>query len=107
MSNISNHARKRIRKRVGLPKKSVDKFVSEAMKNGVHYKNNTGKIKGYLDKAGRIHCSTSAGKSINLDEYRGYVFIVDSGTSMTVWLIPGEYRNTIKKNTNCRVIVSQ
>lgn len=81
--DISKHAEKRIRKRIGIPRKAVGKFVDEAMKNGVPLKDFKGRIKKFYEYTMiKYH---SGNESFF---YREFLFIAHNGTLVTVYPIP-------------------
>lgn len=51
--HVSKHAERRIRSRVGIPKRSVSKEVERAFYNGVTYSQSRGQLRKYFTKIWR------------------------------------------------------
>jgi len=81
--NISKHAEKRIRKRIGLPRKAVEKFVAEAVENGTPLKEFKGRVKKFYD-----YTSINYQSGNQSFFYREYLFIAHNGDLVTVYPIP-------------------
>ncbi len=83
----SKHAIKAIKKRLGLPKRSVVKRLEEAVIHGLHHKGLKGRLKRYVDylwfkyeKAGTIII------------HNNFVFIGNNGVLITMYGLPHNLR---------------
>jgi len=82
---ISKHAEKRIRKRLGIPRKAVPRFIEEAQSKGTPLKDFKGRVKRFYDA---ISITYKAGNQTF--SYRDYVFIVQDSMLVTVYPIPNQ-----------------
>jgi hypothetical protein len=88
MSKASNHASKRIRQRLGLPKKAVEKLVKEALEQGLRREDTTAQLRKYIDS--KIIPNGGIGIVYN---QRLFIFNSTEDTLITVWTLP----NTLKE----------
>lgn len=85
---VTKHAEKRIRKRLGVPRSAVDKIVELAWNIGLKHSDIKGSLKRYLDSVYFKECSVN-----NIRVYRDFLFLFSSNRLVTVFLLPGKYRN--------------
>jgi len=95
MQTITRLADKRMRERLGIPRKAFEKNASTALEKGVSHKECTGRLKKYVD---HLFLSHNRGSDIRL--YCGYVYIFTRNNLVTVMPLPNMYNNTVKKITN-------
>ena len=82
---VSNHAEKRIRERVGLKKKCVDKNAEKALEKGLKHSDVRGRLKKYMDK---IYLS---GRNVNNARiYHHFVYLFHDNLLITVVPLPRE-----------------
>lgn len=95
-SNVTTHAGKRIRERIGVNKKSVQAISDRALQRGLSHSELTGKLKRYIDKLylkGRI--------ANNIKVYAEKVYLFKNTTLITVISLPtGLKRLAIKLSKN-------
>ena len=92
---ISNHARQRINKRCGLPKKTVERNAKKALAAGISHNESTGRLKKYFDYLYLSHGEYGCGK---IRIYNDYVYLFNNSDSLiTVFQLPNEYRDAINK----------
>ena len=89
---ITAHGGKRVRKRVGIKKKSVTKNSDTAFSQGVAHTDSTGRLKKYFD-----YLYLSHGIANNIRMHGGYVYLFSGSTLITVFPIPNAYRDAVIK----------
>lgn len=90
MTNLTKHGEKRLRKRGGIPKRIAPRLAEEALLNGKRQKDFKGAFRGYLDKKGM-----ESGKTPIV--YRGQIYFFVDTTLITMFPIPGKYREAALK----------
>jgi hypothetical protein len=90
--DITQHAKERIRERVGIPKRSVDKNAEQALTYGVTHKEATGRLKKYFE-----YLFLSHGIGANIRLYANNVYIFTREKLITVLPLPNAHRNAVKK----------
>jgi hypothetical protein len=80
---VSKHAEKRIRKRLGIPRKAIAKFIDEAETRGTPLNQFKGRVKKFYDAISIRH---SAGNKTF--SYRDYLFIMQDDILITVYEVP-------------------
>lgn len=89
---ISNHAKKRVKERCGLPKKAVEKLAKKALLEGVSHKESSGRLEKYITYL--FHYNQSAN---NIKIYHEKVFIFAGETLITVLHLPNEHKKAVNK----------
>lgn len=89
---ITAHGGKRVRERVGIPKRAVAKLAARAMVDGATHSQFTGSMKRYLDAIYMDHGSTNNMRILN-----GYLFLFADERLVTCWLLPERFRRTKPK----------
>ena len=84
---VTRHADKRIRKRVGLPKSAVQANARKALRYGITHAETTGGLRRYLDYLWHQHETAN-----NMRIYCGNVYIFCDETLVTVWPLPEKFR---------------
>ena len=88
---ISIHASKRIRERMGINKKAVTRLVENAEKNGLYHKDAKGKLKKWMDKEylkyNNVH---------KLFIFNNMLFLVTHNILITVFSVPNNLLKYIK-----------
>ncbi|AXQ68598.1 hypothetical protein HOU00_gp059 [Caulobacter phage CcrPW] len=87
--HVSEHADFRVRKRMGIPRKAVDRMVTKALADGASHSAFSGSMKRYLD-----HVYLKEGRANNMKVHAGYLFLFAGSTLITCWPLPPKYRNT-------------
>lgn len=86
--HVTDHAELRVRKRMGLPRKAVEKMAQTALERGVRHHQYAGSFRRYLD--GVFLKERTAN---NMRVHANYLFLFDEGDLITCWAIPAEFRN--------------
>ncbi len=90
---VTDHASLRMRKRCGIPKKSVHRIAQSALDEGITHKECTGGLKRYIDGVFLEHHN---GGKIRI--YHNYVYIFTlTDTLITVLELPHKFRNVVNK----------
>jgi len=83
------HGKKRIRKRIGIKKKAVDRMRDAAFSKGVTHAQAKGRLSRYFDKLFLEHETCN-----NIRMYANYVWIFAGETLITVYPIPTNLKNS-------------
>ena len=84
---VSNHGADRIRERVGLPKKAVDKNVERAFEKGLKHGELSGGLRRFIDALYLEHRMAN-----NIRIYCGMVYLFCGNVLVTVVPLPQKYR---------------
>lgn len=88
--NVSRHAAKRTKERVGLSKKIADKNAQKALDEGITHAETKGSLKRYLDSIYFTNRSIN-----NIRVYQHSVYLFAGPTLVTILSLPQKYRNTV------------
>jgi hypothetical protein len=80
---VSDHADQRIRKRMGVKRKAVQKIAEKAYKNGLNFSDTNGRLKDYL-----AYLYATRSKSEIYKVWNQMIFIYDHGVLITVKPVP-------------------
>lgn len=86
---ITNHAKQRVKERIGLKKKQSNSIAEKALKYGICHKESKGRLKRYFNKLFASHRNVN-----NIRIYNEKVFIFNNNILITVMDLP----NHLKKN---------
>lgn len=89
---ITDHAQKRIRKRMGANKKTVSKLSDLAFKNGITHSETTGSLRRYCDRLYLSHRIPN-----NMRVYNQRVFLFKDNILITVVNLPQKYNRAEQK----------
>lgn len=92
MTVVTNHGKKRMRERVGLPKKAVLSGADRALKNGLDRTELSGSLRRYVDS---LYWQTEI-KGKNLKIYGNMIYIFDRMVLITTFAIPRKYLKTVE-----------
>lgn len=87
-ANVTHHAHKRIRERVGLPKCAAQKTAQRALTDGVRREDTHGSLRRYLDA---LYHYNEQCDSIRVWAEKVYIFA--GHTLVTVLDLPQRYKN--------------
>lgn len=87
MVAVTKHGAQRVRERLGLPKKTVERLAARALEEGAPHNAFAGGIKRYLDKVFLDHHNAT-----NMRVLNGYLFLFNDQTLITCWALPPKYR---------------
>lgn len=89
---ITKHAKKRMKQRCGVNKKSMDRIAEIAYENGLKHGELTGNLKKYVDG---LYLKHKAGNQIRL--YGDKVYIFHDKRLITVFQIPNNLMKEVTK----------
>jgi len=86
-SEVTRHANKRIRQRIGIPKGAVERNADKALRSGVPRTEYGGQLRRYLDSLYfRYGCAAD-----NIMTYNDHVYVFNGGILITVLHLPSRY----------------
>lgn len=85
---ITTHADERVRKRLGLPRKAVEKQAAAALARGATHADYSGSFRRYLDKV-----FLSERNASNMRVHAGHLYLFNGDTLITCWPIPPKFRS--------------
>lgn len=85
---ITKHGGQRVRERLGVPKRAVERMAAAALKEGAQHSDFAGSMRRYLDAV-----FFDYGTATNMRVYNQHLFIFNGETLITAWAIPAKYRN--------------
>jgi len=97
MTEVTEHGKFRVRKRVGIKKSVVNKLVSNAFNNGICHSNAIGSLKKYFY---RLYKSNTSANNIRM--FNHYVWIFSNDILITVFPLPNKFKNVCDKLNNER-----
>lgn len=96
---VSRHGEKRLRQRVGLPKKAVERNAQKALVDGIDHRNAPGDLRRYLAALYNRY----DGNGNNIKVYNDKVYIFHDTVLITVLNLPPPYRKAaMGKQKNSR-----
>lgn len=93
MTVVTNHGKKRIKERVGLPLKAVQANAERALKEGLDRQELSGSIRRYVDCL--YHQGEFKGKTIKI--YGNMVYIFKKMVLITAFILPTKYTKIAEK----------
>lgn len=90
---VTEHAKGRMKERMGLPKKSLDKVAQKAIERGITHAQATGQLKKYMDGVFLSHNNASEMRIYN---QKMFVFTSDF-TLITVFKVPTSLLPAVNK----------
>lgn len=78
---VTKHALKRIKSRIGLNKKTIEKYATEAYVSGIPQSQTHGNLNRYLYKINTL--------KRNVKMYNHFIFFFDKNVLITVYPLPG------------------
>ena len=95
MANVTHHANKRMRERVGIPKRAIDRYAENALDNGLTHADCKGSLKRYIDS---LYFRNHDANNIRI--YNGNVYIFHDDVLITVLKLPKKYRKVERSIAN-------
>lgn len=96
MVAVTTHAKRRLKERCGINKKSALKMAERAFTKGIAFENASTELKKYISRVYLCH-----GKMCNnIRIYGNMVYIFDNRTLITVYPIPGYIKNEMDDMAN-------
>lgn len=87
--DYSSHGAERIRGRLGLPAKAVERQVGNALARGMKREKFKGPLRQYLDKLWRKGLAMQS--ATNIVVYQDNVFLFAGSVLVTAWPLPGRF----------------
>lgn len=94
-SHVSTHAHERVRGRLGLPAKAVERTVQNALIRGQKRTQFTGSLRRYLDLL--WHRGIERAAATDIIVYGDIVYLFKGATLVTTWPLPSKYHKIIHK----------
>lgn len=92
MAVVTNHGKKRVRERNGLPKKAVLASVDRALKKGLKREELSGSLRRYADS---LYWQGEF-KGKNIIVYGNMIYIFDRMVLITTFAVPRKYLKTVE-----------
>lgn len=89
--NVTRHADRRIRQRVGLPRKAVEKNAQAALEHGIRHADTSGSLHRYI---AALYWQNESANNTRI--YNEQVYIFHDETLITVYPLPAKYRSTVR-----------
>ena len=101
---VTHHAKKRLKQRMGINKKSYDKISKRALEEGLKHSETSGLLRKYLNKIFLSHDR----KAGNLRVYHQKIFVFTSDNILvTILQLPSQLFKIEKKDLEVRTKKSQ
>lgn len=84
---VTQHGERRVRERLGVPKRAVARMAEKALTDGTSHSDYSGSFKRYLDGV-----FLEYKKANNMKVYSQHLFVFHDKTLITAWLLPSKYR---------------
>lgn len=94
---VTRHAARRTKQRLGLPKRCVEKNAEMALLHGIRHSETRGSLNRYITSLYFNNC-----KANNIRILNQQVYIFQDTRLITVFPLPGRYRSTAEKILNAR-----
>lgn len=89
---VTRHGGRRMRQRLGIPKKATEKNAQRALQSGIRHAETVGALNNYLHTLYVEH-----GNANNLRVWCNYVYVFCDERLITVFQLPQKYRRTAEK----------
>lgn len=96
MPKVTKHGENRMRKRVGIPKKNVNKWVNDAYDHGLRHAECKGRLRKYFEYLARDP-TFGYNPATSIRMYANYVWIFSNSKLVTVFPIPKAHRDAVIK----------
>jgi len=98
MSSESDHAKKRMKERLGANKQAIHRMAVNALNKGITHSETSGSLKRFMDYLFLSHKTAT-----NLRIYNNAVFLFDKREHLiTVIKLPGRYNSVVKRINNSK-----
>lgn len=92
MARVTNHAAKRTKERLGIPKRISEKNADQALKLGIKHSDTSGSLRRYITS---LYWKQQTANNIRI--YCENVYIFHNDTLITVFPLPQKYRKTVDR----------
>ena len=89
MAHVTKHGSGRVRERMGVPKRAVEKMAMDALAKGKRHSDFSGSMRRYLDGV-----FLQYGTANNMRVFSQHLFLFRDDTLITAWALPSKYRNS-------------
>lgn len=90
--NVTKHATKRIKTRLGVPKQSSDRIAGQALEYGIRHSDTTGALNRYITNLYFRHSTAN-----NIRVFNSYVYIFQDEKLITVFQLPQKFRKAANR----------
>lgn len=91
-AKVTDHATKRTKERLGLPKKLATKNAERALQEGLRHRDTGGSLFRYIES---LYWKDRTANNVRI--YCNYVYIFHDSLLITVYPLPQRYRKTVDK----------
>ncbi len=98
MISITKHAKKQLKRRLGLNKKCIVKIAEKAYNEGMHRHKMKGNLKRYVNQKAYIHDEACS----NIICFNGILYVFNNDLLVTVYPVPGNLNNYWKDRKETR-----
>ncbi len=91
-AQVTRHAGRRARERLGIPKKATQSNADRALRNGIHLEQTSGSLRRYLDY---IWYNDTPKNNIRI--YHQNIYIFNNDILVTILPLPAKYHKTADK----------
>jgi len=92
----TKHGAKRIRERIGLKKKAVERLAKQAFERGIPHQDTTGRLRKYLDKL------LINGNANQIKIHSRQVWLFKNDLLITTWGLPSHFHKVEDKMKKAR-----
>lgn len=92
MVTVTRHAKQRVRERVGIPARAVQRYAETAYKDGLRHSELTGGLLRYIDG---VYLSKRKANDIRV--YGEYAFLFQDTILITIINIPNRYKRAARQ----------
>ena len=92
MVTVTRHARRRVRERVGIPARAVQRYAETAYNDGLRHGELTGGLARYIDG---VYLSKRKANDIRV--YGEYAFLFQDAVLITIINLPNRYKRTARR----------
>lgn len=87
---VSRHGEKRIRQRVGIPRRSVERLARVILERGTRREAHKGRLRRYLDRKYEGTVASKKGSVIDVILYGGTIYVIADETILTAYKLPSK-----------------
>lgn len=91
MANVTKHAEKRMKERLGISKRTTEKNAEKALELGIKHSETSGSLHRYITS---LYWKNQTANNARI--YCNSVYIFHNETLITVFPLPQKYRRTVE-----------
>lgn len=92
MARVTKHAAKRMKERLGISKRTIEKNAEKALRLGIKHADTSGSLHRYITS---LYWKEQTANNARI--YCGNVYIFHNETLITVFPLPQRYRKTVER----------